>query len=155
MGYPMAGNIRKKISPNATLIVNKSSQSERFVEEFGNFGLIKIVGSPKEVATEATIVVSIVPAGKEVAQVYLDSQTGIIQAPENPDRILLECSTIDIKTAKEVSAKMSEARRGTYFDSPVSVSMSKTLHRNLLNRIYLLKLTRAVLLGLPLEPWHL
>ncbi|KAF5699380.1 3-hydroxyisobutyrate dehydrogenase [Fusarium mundagurra] len=55
--------------------------------------------------------VSMVPGLKEVRTVYMSDVDGIIAGPESPDKILIDCSTVDIKTAKEVVAAIMKARR--------------------------------------------
>jgi len=123
MGYHMAGHIRKKMSPSATLYINDiyRSSCERFKEEFGSLGQVDIVDTPKEAATKATIVMTIVPRAPDVRKIYLDETTGISQAPKNPNRLLLECSTIDIESTLDVAKKVTEAGSGVYIDTPVSV----------------------------------
>ena len=124
MGYGMAVNIRKKISKNATMYVNDINLDacNQFVKETGEYGPIKIVSSAKEVASKSNILISIVPASKHVRQVYLDQENGIIAAPKNDERLILECSTIDIDTTREIGKAVMDANLGRYVDAPVSVS---------------------------------
>lgn len=122
MGYNMAGNVRKKMSATATLHIYDISRAacERFSSEFGSFGKISIAASSKEVAERCSTVISIVPNGDNVRQVYLDEANGVIAAPANAERLLLECSTIDAATAREVAPKLDAAGVGIYVDTPVS-----------------------------------
>jgi 3-hydroxyisobutyrate dehydrogenase len=135
MGYGMAMNIRKKIPSNSVLYINdlNSAACNKFVTEFGSFGHVKIVDSAREVAANALTIISIVPAAMHVKQVYLDSQSGVIAAKANPDRLILECSTIDAETAKEVGKTLENAGSGTYIDTPVSVSISLLLLERITN----------------------
>ena len=125
MGYGMAMNIRKNIPSESTLYINDVNRAacDRFVTEFGSFGPVKIVDSAREVAESALTIISIVPAATHVKQVYLDSQSGIIAAKAKPDRLMLECSTIDAETAKEVGETLENVGAGVYIDTPVSVSI--------------------------------
>lgn len=131
----MAMNIRKKIPSDSVLYINdvNSAACNKFVAEFGSFGNVKIVDSAREVAENALTIISIVPAAIHVKQVYLDSHSGVIAARANPDRLILECSTIDAETAKEIGKKLKNTGSGTYIDSPVSVSISLLLQERTTN----------------------
>jgi 3-hydroxyisobutyrate dehydrogenase len=64
---------------------------------------------------DAEAVVTMLPAGKHVREVYGTSIIG----PAPKDAILIDCSTIDVATAREVSAR-AEAVGYTMVDAPVS-----------------------------------
>lgn len=93
---------------------------ERFKEQNSEFGPIEILETPRDIATKADAVISMVPGPPEVKKIFLDESTGMIGAPENPDRLFLECSTIDTETARSVSAEVQMAKCGMYIDAPVS-----------------------------------
>ncbi|KAF7535052.1 hypothetical protein G7054_g5718 [Neopestalotiopsis clavispora] len=126
MGFGMAKNVRKRMSAEATLLINDVDRSTcaRFVEELKGFGPVKIVNSAKEVVSEALTVFSIVPAAEHVRSVYLDSQTGVIAAKsasiKDSRRLYIECSTIDVATAQLVGNTLRDSGMGTYIDCPVS-----------------------------------
>jgi 3-hydroxyisobutyrate dehydrogenase len=69
----------------------------------------------KEACAEAEAVVSMLPNGQIVKQVYWDDVIG--HAPEGA--ILLDCSTIDVATAREV-IEVTEAHGYQMVDAPVS-----------------------------------
>jgi len=73
------------------------------------------VGSAAEAVKEAEVVISMLPAGLHVRQVY---ETEVLaNAPKSA--LLIDCSTIDVETARYVAAKAAEA--GLVFaDAPVS-----------------------------------
>lgn len=125
MGYGMAMNIRRTIPPSSTLFICDVFRPacEKFCDEFRSLGRIEIVDSARKVAEHAATIISIVPAAKDVKQVYLDEENGIIAAEANPDRLMLECSTIDTETAREVGETLRKANAGTYIDTPVSVRL--------------------------------
>jgi hypothetical protein len=127
MGYGMAMNIRKKIPQTSTLFITDVFRPacEKFRNEFSSYGAIEIVDTAREVAERAATVISIVPAAKDVKQVYLDSQNGIIAGKANSDRLMLECSTIDAQTAREVGETLLKANAGSYIDTPVSVCLQQ------------------------------
>ncbi|ETI27675.1 hypothetical protein G647_00124 [Cladophialophora carrionii CBS 160.54] len=122
MGYAMASNIRKKMSPNARLYVNdvNRSASERFAREFGRHGSIYVVDSAIEAATHAKVVISIVPGAADIREVFLDPVRGVVAAPKDADRLMLDCSTIDCQSSRTVGEKMRDAGSGTFVDAPVS-----------------------------------
>ena len=71
--------------------------------------------SAAEACKDADAVVTMLPAGKHVAQVFRESVLGA--APKNA--ILMDCSTIDVATAKSVEAE-AQAAGYTMVDAPVS-----------------------------------
>jgi 3-hydroxyisobutyrate dehydrogenase len=74
-----------------------------------------IATSAAEAVAGVDAVVTMLPAGKHVASVYGESIIGT--APT--DAILMDCSTIDVATAKEVAAKAAAAGYAMV-DAPVS-----------------------------------
>jgi len=76
-------------------------------------------GSTAEAVADAEIVITMLPTGKHVAKVYADDVFG--NAP--PSALLIDCSTIDVATAKAVEAQA--AGRGmAMIDAPVSGGIS-------------------------------
>jgi 3-hydroxyisobutyrate dehydrogenase len=71
--------------------------------------------SAAEACKDADAVVTMLPAGKHVAQVYREAVFGA--APKTA--ILMDCSTIDVATAKAVEAE-ADAAGYTMVDAPVS-----------------------------------
>lgn len=125
MGYAMASNIRKKIPKDSVLYINdiNAPACEKFKAEYSSFGPVEIVSTAREAAKNAKILISIVPGGKDVKAVYLDEKTGVVAAKKNEGRLMLECSTIDVDTTKEVGRRLKEEGLGTYIDAPVSVRL--------------------------------
>jgi 3-hydroxyisobutyrate dehydrogenase len=74
-----------------------------------------IVGSAAEAAQGAEAVITMLPAGAHVERVYTDSVIGIAA----PSAILIDCSTIDVATARRV-AEAAGAKGLTAVDAPVS-----------------------------------
>ncbi|EXJ70660.1 uncharacterized protein A1O5_05650 [Cladophialophora psammophila CBS 110553] len=122
MGFQMAGNVRKKMEGSATLHIFDVNgvACQRFVEKFCDFGSIRIASSSKEAANNSATVISMVPMDQHCRAVYLDHETGVIAARADQNRLILECSTISITTAKEIGNAIMEAGRGRYIDTPVS-----------------------------------
>ncbi|KAH7061623.1 6-phosphogluconate dehydrogenase [Paraphoma chrysanthemicola] len=118
----MCMNIRKKMPPGSTLYINDvyTPACDKFKADYSSFGPIEIVSTAREAAEQAGIIISIVPAGKDVKAVYLDEKTGVIAARKNGHRLMLECSTIDVASTKEVGSRLAKEGSGTYIDAPVS-----------------------------------
>ena len=74
-----------------------------------------IATSAEEAVAGADVVVTMLPAGKHVASVYRNSILG--KAPTSA--LLIDCSTIDVATAKSVEAEAAAAGY-TIVDAPVS-----------------------------------
>jgi len=74
-----------------------------------------IAASAAEAVQDAEVVVTMLPAGKHVASVYRDSVFG--QAPTSA--ILIDCSTIDVATARSVEEEAAGAGYAM-LDAPVS-----------------------------------
>ncbi|KXJ87805.1 putative 3-hydroxyisobutyrate dehydrogenase [Microdochium bolleyi] len=130
MGYGMAKNVRQRMDRNATLYVNDVNRAacEAFKAEFSSLGAIEIAESARLVAEHALRVVSIVPSAEHVRDVYLNGETGVVAAkgrdsaaqPLDFMRLYLECSTIDVASAREIGTALQQAGMGTYVDGPVS-----------------------------------
>jgi len=72
-------------------------------------------GSAEEAATAVDAIITMLPAGGHVAQVHAQ----VIVENAAPGTLLIDCSTIDVATARSV-ALAAEARGFTMVDAPVS-----------------------------------
>jgi hypothetical protein len=124
MGYAMASNVRKKAPADAILYINDINISvcERFKSGHSGYGPIEIVSTAREAVEHASYVISIVPGADDVWKVYLDKTGGVIASKKDPERVLCECSTIDVKSTRIVGGALMRQGLGTYVDTPVSVS---------------------------------
>jgi 3-hydroxyisobutyrate dehydrogenase len=75
------------------------------------------VETAKTAAARADVVITMLPSGKEVCEVYLGS-SGIIDNA-NAGTLLIDCSTIDVETARAVAAA-AEKKGLLMLDAPVS-----------------------------------
>ena len=66
---------------------------------------------------------SSLPAGPHVRKIYLDPENGVIAAAKNPDRLLIECSTMEIESTQEVGKIIRDTGLGTFVDATVSGGM--------------------------------
>jgi 3-hydroxyisobutyrate dehydrogenase-like beta-hydroxyacid dehydrogenase len=128
MGYAMAMNIRKKMARESTLYIYDINVSacERFKAQYGALGPIETVATAREAAENADVLISIVPGAVDVKMVYLAQNSGVIAAQKNKQRLMLECSTIDVESTKEVGRRLIDEDLGIYIDTPVSVGFSQS-----------------------------
>jgi 3-hydroxyisobutyrate dehydrogenase len=111
MGLPMARNLVK-----AGHTVHGFDLSAGAVEALAAAGGVAAGSIPKAIAG-AEIVVSMLPEGRHVRAVYLDQGGVFLSAPTSA--LLVDCSTIDVETARTVSAAAA-ARGFAMIDAPVS-----------------------------------
>jgi 3-hydroxyisobutyrate dehydrogenase len=109
MGGGMAANLAKK--GHDVHAFDLSADALARAEKAGCL----IVGSAAEAAQGAEAVITMLPAGTHVESVYADSVIGIAA----PSAILIDCSTIDVATARRV-AEAAHAKGLTAVDAPVS-----------------------------------
>jgi 3-hydroxyisobutyrate dehydrogenase len=111
MGLPMAQNLIKAGHSVTGLDMSKA-QIDKLVTAGGT-----AAGSVKEAASGADFVVTMLPAGAQVCDVYLGTD-GVIAAV-SPGTLLIDSSTIDVETARAVSSAAQE-RGLAMLDAPVS-----------------------------------
>jgi 3-hydroxyisobutyrate dehydrogenase len=111
MGLPMAENLIK-----AGHTVKGYDISEYATERLVTGGGGRAT-SAADCCSEAEIVITMLPAGEQVRDVYLP-EDGVLAAAE-PATLLIDSSTIDVATAREV-AQAAQARGLAMVDAPVS-----------------------------------
>jgi 3-hydroxyisobutyrate dehydrogenase len=111
MGLPMAQNLIKAGHEVEGVDLNPAS-----IEKLKASGGVA-VETPKIAAARCDVIVTMLPAGKHVREVYLGA--GGIVENANPGTLLIDCSTIDVATSREVAAA-AEARGLLMIDAPVS-----------------------------------
>ena len=111
MGLPMAVNLIKAGHSVEGVDLNPAS-----VDKLKSAGGTAVEFA-KVAASRADAVITMLPAGKQVREVYL-GPNGIIESA-NAGALLIDCSTIDVETARDV-AKAAEARELLMLDAPVS-----------------------------------
>src|SRR5215468_5646617 len=85
----------------------------------GNMGLPMATNLVKagHAVTGAEVIITMLPAGKEVRDVYLGAEGLIARAA--PGALLIDSSTIDVETARAV-ASAAQAKGFAMLDAPVS-----------------------------------
>jgi 3-hydroxyisobutyrate dehydrogenase len=111
MGLPMAQNLLKAGHQVEGVDVNAAAVAK--LKAAGGVG----VETSKTAAARADVVITMLPAGQQVREVYLGS-SGIIENA-NAGTLLIDCSTIDVETARAV-ASAAEKKGLLMLDAPVS-----------------------------------
>jgi 3-hydroxyisobutyrate dehydrogenase len=111
MGLPMAMNLLKAGHQVEGFDLNREAV-EKLVAAGG-----ASMESAKIAASRAEVVITMLPSGKEVRELYLEPG-GIIDSA-NPGTLMIDCSTIDVATARDAAAS-AEARGHFMVDAPVS-----------------------------------
>ena len=111
MGLPMAQNLIKAGHQLEGVDLNAAAL-ERLKAAGGTS-----VATAKTAAARAEIVITMLPAGKQVREVYLGPD-GIIEN-SNAGTLLIDCSTIDVETARAVG-EAAEQKSLLMIDAPVS-----------------------------------
>jgi 3-hydroxyisobutyrate dehydrogenase len=111
MGTPMALNLLK--GRHALTGFDVSPKGIEAVKSAGGAAGKSIAA----IAGDSEIVITMLPSGKEVREVYL-SHGGIV-AKAKPGTLVIDCSTIDVETARAV-AKAADAKGLPMLDAPVS-----------------------------------
>src|SRR5215204_5544292 len=115
MGLPMALNLIKAGHQVEGFDVNAAA-----VEKLQAAGGAS-AGGVKTAATRADVVITMLPSGKEVQDVYLGADGIVVNA--NPGTLLVDSSTIDVDTARLVAAA-ADAKGLSMLDAPVSGGVS-------------------------------
>jgi 3-hydroxyisobutyrate dehydrogenase len=111
MGLPMAHNLIKAGHQVEGVDVTQAATDK--LKAAGG----AVAETAKIAAARADVVITMLPAGQHVRDVYLGSG-GIIENA-NEGTLLIDCSTIDVETARAV-ASAAEARGLMMLDAPVS-----------------------------------
>ncbi|KAI8609823.1 NAD binding domain of 6-phosphogluconate dehydrogenase-domain-containing protein [Chytriomyces sp. MP71] len=121
MGFPMAQNLLAK-SGSAHFVVFDAfpATAAKFAEAAAKGSSVVVAKTPKEVAESADVVVTMLPAGPHVRDVYLNPETGLIAGlAGKKDALLIDSSTIDVTTSKTVAEAVAAAG-SMMLDAPVS-----------------------------------
>jgi 3-hydroxyisobutyrate dehydrogenase len=112
MGGPMAANLVKAGHTVTGFDLNPASLDA--LSAVGG----KVAASAAEAAKGASVVITMLPAGEHVRQVWLH-QGGLIDAVKDAKPLLIDCSTIDVESARVVAEEAEKAGL-SMLDAPVS-----------------------------------
>lgn len=115
MGAPMARNLLA--AGYQVLVFNRTAARAAPLVADG----ARAVGSPREIAERADVTITMLADTPDVAEVYRAPESGILAGvePVSPGRLLVDMSTIEPRTARELAAEAA-ARGGAMLDAPVS-----------------------------------
>lgn len=124
MGFPMAQNLRKRIPSSSKIIICEINKSavDKFLSETQPNDNISAASTPKEVAQQCDIVITMLPKGPHVDTVFTHESTGLlVGAPDSKTRqiMFMECSTIDVATSNRMNDLVTSAGH-KFVDAPVS-----------------------------------
>jgi 3-hydroxyisobutyrate dehydrogenase len=111
MGLPMAQNL-----VNAGHAVTGFDLSEYAAERLAVGGGAR-ASSVHDACARADTVITMLPAGEQVREVYLHDEGVLAAVPE--ETLLIDCSTIDVETARQV-ADAADSKGLDMLDAPVS-----------------------------------
>ncbi|GLB36954.1 putative NAD-binding of NADP-dependent 3-hydroxyisobutyrate dehydrogenase [Lyophyllum shimeji] len=127
MGYPMAVQLRLKIPQTSKLCIYDVNEAvlHQFVKDMGDHGPIAIASNAREVAEQSEFIISIVPEGTHVRNVYLEPGVGLLAAEDMSGKIFVDCSTIDPATSIAVGNAVAASTPPSkpvarFYDAPVS-----------------------------------
>jgi 3-hydroxyisobutyrate dehydrogenase len=112
MGGPMAANLVKAGHTVTGYDLNKAA-----LDALAKTGGI-VAASAADAVAGASVVITMLPAGEHVREVYLH-QGGLIDITKNEKPLLIDCSTIDVESARLVTATAETAGLAV-LDAPVS-----------------------------------
>ncbi|VUC37332.1 unnamed protein product [Clonostachys rosea] len=129
MGLPMAVNLAKKL-PGVTLYAyDISREAIEQLQAGANNDRVVACEDASEVASSVVrptpeplldVLITIVPEGAHVRDVYLNEATGVITA-SLAKKVLIDCSTIDTATSTHVAARLQERDPSVaFYDAPIS-----------------------------------
>jgi 3-hydroxyisobutyrate dehydrogenase len=110
MGAHMARNLIK--AGHDLKVYDLNEETARYVAQSG----AKAAENAADAATEVEFVVTMLPVGANVRSVL--QEAGVIDAVA-PGTVLIDCSTIDVETARDMHAAVAEAGY-EFLDAPVS-----------------------------------
>src|SRR5271163_5068480 len=102
MGAPMAANL-VKAGHQVTGFDLVTGRAEALAKNGG-----RATATAAEAAAAGEIVITMLPAGPDVASVYLGD--GGVLAHARKGALLIDCSTIDVETARAVARAAADAR---------------------------------------------
>jgi 3-hydroxyisobutyrate dehydrogenase len=112
MGGPMAVNLVK--AGHAVTGYDLNPAALAALSKVGG----KVAASAADAVKNASVIISMLPAGEHVRDVYLN-QGGLIEAAAEDGPLLIDCSTIDVESARTVTAA-AETAGLAMLDAPVS-----------------------------------
>ncbi|KAH0589616.1 hypothetical protein H2248_005347 [Termitomyces sp. 'cryptogamus'] len=121
MGYPMAAQLRRKLPASSQLFIFDIDDSvlNRFTQEMSGEWSVSVLRSAKEISEQSDFIITIVPEGSHVREVYLNPENANPHAyPDLPSSTIDPSTSLVIGEAVSSSAPLSTTPR--FYDAPVS-----------------------------------
>ncbi|PMD35984.1 hypothetical protein L207DRAFT_515721 [Hyaloscypha variabilis F] len=123
----MARNLQAKLPSSDTLRVFdiNAKSIERFANEtkaLGSGAAVKVAANARDAAEDSETTITVLPEPSHVKNVFGQ----ILKPPlsenvvSNPDRLFIDCSTIDPSSSKEVANAVHTTQQGRFVDAPMS-----------------------------------
>ncbi|RFU32101.1 hypothetical protein B7463_g4241, partial [Scytalidium lignicola] len=124
MGYNMAKNLQSKLPSTDTLrIYDVNSDSLiKFANETqasSTGAQVEIASSVKEAADGSETTITVLPEPQHVKAVFAQILQPLSSSP-TPDRLFIDCSTIDPTSSRDVARAVQSTSSGTFVDAPMS-----------------------------------
>ncbi|KAJ3133517.1 hypothetical protein HK100_004377 [Physocladia obscura] len=123
MGFPMASNLLRKTESPFVVYDTHAPTTLKFTQLAKELKLSKnvsVAATPRDVAAECDVIVTMLPAGPHVRSVYLDEKNGLLAGINGRVNVLLiDSSTIDVATSRHV-AEIAGQAGAVMLDAPVS-----------------------------------
>ncbi|KAH8602075.1 3-hydroxyisobutyrate dehydrogenase-like protein [Bisporella sp. PMI_857] len=128
MGYNMARNLQAKLASTDTLHVYdiNTVSAEKFVREtkaLSAGAVVELASSVREAAENSEIVISCLPEPAHVKAVFgqiLTPSPLSTEAVSSPERLFIDCSTIDPASSRAVADHVHTLQQGRFVDAPMS-----------------------------------
>ncbi|KUJ16277.1 3-hydroxyisobutyrate dehydrogenase-like protein [Mollisia scopiformis] len=127
MGYNMARNLQAKLPSSDTMKVYDINPA--MVERFANDtkaltsgAAVEAVANVRDAAEDSETTITVLPEPSHVKNVF----GHILKPPlseshvSNPDRLFIDCSTIDPASSREVANAVHSTEQGRFVDAPMS-----------------------------------
>ncbi|KAF7924604.1 hypothetical protein BELL_0494g00050 [Botrytis elliptica] len=127
MGYNMARNLQAKLPPADTIRVYdiNTEAVERFTKDtkaLGSGAVVEAASNVREAAENSETTITVLPEPAHVKNVF----SQILKPPlstsvvANPDRLFIDCSTIDPTSSRDVARAVHTTQQGRFVDAPMS-----------------------------------
>ncbi|SLM39455.1 3-hydroxyisobutyrate dehydrogenase [Lasallia pustulata] len=120
MGFPMARNLRAKLSQGDSLVIHDVNQeaTAKFVEEVGPG--VEVMETPRQVAEISETIITVLPEPSHVKNVFYSILKPPTLATTKIERLFIDCSTIDPTSSRDVANAVHSTRLGRFVDAPMS-----------------------------------
>ncbi|KAH7412697.1 3-hydroxyisobutyrate dehydrogenase-like protein [Cadophora sp. MPI-SDFR-AT-0126] len=127
MGYNMARNLQAKLPSTDTIRVYdiNAESVDRFANDtkaLSTGASVQVAATAREAAEDSETTITVLPEPTHVNNVFGQ----ILKPPlsesvvSNPDRLFIDCSTIDPSSSREVANAVHATQQGRFVDAPMS-----------------------------------